>query len=304
VARTLIGEWRRSPAWVLSLVLAGCTLAGCAGALARRTSPVSSAETPSAAHLIGLLREREAALQGLAGTAKVEVRVETLAGAKPHQERLSGTQAVLVRAPASFRFEALSPFGVAYVVASDGSELATYLPGERIVYRGPATAETIGIATGVSAGARDVVALLLGRPPADGLAAAVATVAPSGGSRSSSASAQSPDPELFLHVQTGEKSGAVLVGFGALAGPILVPVFFERLSPSGDLELRAHFADFEPVGSLPVAKLIEVATPGIEASLRYSALRLDAATPSERFVLATPPGVKELAYQQAPGAEP
>jgi hypothetical protein len=217
---------------------------------------------------------------------------------------LSGTQAVLVRAPASFRFEALSPFGVAYVVASDGRDLATYLPGERLVYRGPAKAETIGAATGVSAEARDVVGFLLGRPPAAELDAGSATVARSGGSVPSTASAESPDPELFLHVQIGKKNGSVLIGFGALAGPILVPVFYERLSPSGDLELHAHFADFEPVGSLPVARLIEVTTPGIEASLRYSALTLDPATPSERFVLATPPGVKEVAYQQAPGAEP
>jgi hypothetical protein len=99
---------------------------------------------------------------GLSGTGKLQVSVDEWRNGETVRDRLRASQAILVETPSSFRLEALSPFGVTYAVASDGREIAILIPSERALYRGQATAPTIGMATGVAASATEVTAVLLG----------------------------------------------------------------------------------------------------------------------------------------------
>jgi len=49
---------------------------------------------------------------------------------------------LVVRRPASIRVEAMSPLGIALVVAADGGQVAVFDPSKNTLMRGPATAET------------------------------------------------------------------------------------------------------------------------------------------------------------------
>jgi hypothetical protein len=222
----------------------------------------------------------------------------TVDSANPEEQtsQLSTSQAVLVRAPASFRLESLSPFGVSYAVASDGSRLAVLVPGEGIVYRGDAGARTIGAATGVLAEAHEVASLLLGLPPVpplDESAAWVSTEPP--GPMNLDAG---PPPVVYLHAPSRTVTGeTIVVGFGDAAmdrgGTESVPVLFERIGRDGALHLRARFGGFRRVDGATVATVVVVEAPGSAAELRYRELALAPEIATDSFTIATPEGMKE-----------
>jgi len=233
---------------------------------------------------------------GVRATAKLEARVDSIEAGAPRRNRLRGTQAVLAREPASFRFEAVSPFGVVYVVTSDGHELATYLPGDHVIYRGQASPETIAAATGVAADASDVVALLRGIPPLAGIDSRTVAVSPVNDAPHAGGVAPG-ESSLFLHA--GAPGGRrVVVGFAPSSTGDLVPVFFQRIEPSGEVALSARFGDFQtaPGTTLPVPYSIDVATPGLELSLRYTDLVANPTIADGAFAIATLPGVREASY--------
>jgi hypothetical protein len=291
----------RSTACIILALLA----AACAAQRGRGLPPSAGAVPPPAAELTRILAARRSAVESLRGTAKIDVKLESIEAGKPHQERLRGTQAVLVRAPAAFRFEALSAFGVVYVVASDGNQLATYLPRDGVVYRGPATAATIGAATGVLAGAPDVVALLLGSPPVERLDAQAASVSAADPGRSHRGAAAEPDAATFVLHVLGDDGKAVEIGFGPAPDGALVPVSFERFDPTGEAGLRASFSEFETAGAVAMPRRIELATPGFVVTLRYTELSLNPPIGDDRFTLATPAGAREAPYATAQdGPEP
>ena len=215
-------------------------------------------------------------------------------GDQPSQ--LSTSQAVLVRSPASFRLESLSPFGVSYAVASDGRELAVLVPGEGTIYRGDASARTIGAATGVVAEAREVASLLLGLPPVpplDESAAWVSNEPPGPFGREAG-----PTSVVYLHAPSRAVTGeTIVVGFGYTAvdrgGTEAVPVLFERIGRDGALHLRARFTDFRRVGGVAIAGTVLVDAPGSTAELRYRDVALAPEIAADSFVIATPAGIRE-----------
>jgi hypothetical protein len=263
-----------------------------------RPAALASAD---AGDLLAVLDARRAAIRGLRGTAKLKVSVAARA---PSEEsaQLSTSQAVLVRAPASFRLESLSPFGVSYVVASDGRELAVLAPSDGYVYRGDAGARTIGAATGVPAEAHEVASLLLGLPPVPALDEASAWV--------STEAPRAADPELgphaavVLHAPSRDAPGeTIVVGFGVMEGAASterVPVSFERIGRDGEILLRARFGAFRRIDGATVASLVSVEAPGSEVELKYRDLSLASSLESESFVIMTPTGMRDAALGETP----
>jgi hypothetical protein len=285
-----------------ALLVVAALASGCAtlatrgpGGLAASTAALSGASPQSLGQVIAA---RRASVRGLSGTAKLQVSVDDARGGETVRERLRASQAVLVESPASFRLEALSPFGVTYAVASDGSELAILVPGERTVYRGPATAPAIGMATGVAASASEAAEVLLGLPPVPPLTLSGAWV--SSGREAGLATGAVPgeiEPTVLLHAFSSEAPGdTFVVGFARLPDgedPTVVAVLFERISASGEKLLEARFANFRRVEGVPLATSITVRTPHAEAVLQYGDVTLNPPMERERFSLATPAGMRE-----------
>jgi hypothetical protein len=240
---------------------------------------------------------RRAELRGLSGTGKLQVSLDEWRNGETVRDRLRASQAILVETPSSFRLEALSPFGVTYAVASDGHQIAILIPSERAIYRGQATAPTIGMATGVAASATEVAAVLLGLPPVPKLSLSSAWV--SSGREAGLATGDLPgeiEPTILLHAYSPDAPGdTFVVGFARLAGndPAVVAVLYERISSDGEKLLEARFGAFRQVDGVPLATSITVRTPKAEAILQYGDVTLNPPVERARFSLTTPSGMRE-----------
>lgn len=111
---------------------------------------------PPAHELLGKLDARRQSLTSLRGLARIVY--------KDTQEKGTAKQAIAVSAPDRFRWELFSPVGVAALVTSDGTKLATYFPSEKVLYRGAATPINVLRFTRVLLSPREIVGLLLGAP--------------------------------------------------------------------------------------------------------------------------------------------
>lgn len=288
-----------APCALAWLALAGALVSGCSasrlgGADLLRGEALKDA-TPQA--LGQVIDQRRDEVHGLSGTGKLQVSVDELRNGETVRDRLRASQAILVESPSSFRLEALSPFGVTYAVASDGRDIAILIPSDRTVYRGQATAPTIGVATGVAASSTEVASVLLGLPPVPKLSLRDAWV--STGREAGLATGDLPgeiEPTILLHAYSADAPGdTFVIGFARLAGstPAVVAVFFERISSAGEKLLEARFGAFRQVDGVPVATSITVRTPKAEAILQYADLTLNPQVEGARFSLATPAGMRE-----------
>lgn len=147
-----------APRPLTSLLVLALALTGCARALAPPRAPVAE----EARQAVALLVERWHEFADLRTLA--DLRVER----GGQRQRLQGV--LLARAPASVRFEALSPFGppLLAVVIHDG-ELTAYNAAANEAVVGPATADTAARLFGLPLEPMHLVGVLAGRavPPTD-----------------------------------------------------------------------------------------------------------------------------------------
>jgi len=272
---------------------------GCAW-LARRPEappPAAGAAPDSPQALIDLVSARRAAVKSLRATGKLQVTVDARRGADIRRNRFTASQAILAQSPSSFRLEALSPFGVAYAVASDGRELAVLIPSESVVYRGAAELGTVAAATGVAATPEDVTELLLGLPPAPELDLEHAWVSHPGSPGMGGDGSDGPiAPEILLHATArDDPDDLVVVGFATIAATgSLEPVLYERITGQGQLVLRARFGAYRAMPAGPFATRVEIQAIDSEAVLTYSDVDVNPALEASRFAVATPSGARVL----------
>jgi hypothetical protein len=288
---------RPSSAHGAAALLALSLLAGCAAVRPGGANLGSKALDEATPQALGrVIDARRDALRGLSGTGKLQVSVDEWRNGETVRDRLRASQAIVVERPASFRLEALSPFGVTYAVASDGTQLAILIPGERTIYRGAASAPTLGMATGVAASSAEVAEVLLGLPPVPELSLRNAWV--SRGREAGLATGDVPgelEPTVLLHAYSNEAPGdTFVVGFAPLPDrDAAAIVFFERITAQGEKLLEARFGNFRTIGEVPFASAVTVRTPKAEAILQYGDVTLNPAVDRSRFSLPTPSGMRE-----------
>ena len=258
----------------LAVVLVACGLvAACHPAPLRPPLPPT---TPSPERLLQGLSERRQAVRSIRGFAQIAY--------ESGDENLGARHAVLARRPDHFRLEVLSPFGALAVVASDGREMVVYARREAKIYRGPATAGSVGAYTQVPVPVADVTALLLGGPP-EPVATGAATVA-----RDEQAGAF----KLVVPVA----GGRALVWF---APDTLLPVSSETPLPDGR-RLRVAFGDYHTLDSLSFPFAIDLhAVPGDRVvRVRYQSPSLNTDISDALFSFPPRDGIQELVIDQYP----
>lgn len=252
-------------------------------------------DAASADSLIEVLEEQRESVERLRGVAKMRITFEARPGAD--EESFSTTQAVLASAPAAFRLDTLSAFGVSYTAVSDGANLAVLAPDEGTIYRGRATPETVASATGVAAGANDIARVLLGQPPMPRIDGRLAWVSSSHDGGAADASPGGKGSEVFLHAPSATVAGeTVVVGFARapVGGGVAVPVSFERIDANGRALLRARFGQHQDVGGHVLPSRIEVSAPGSNVSVTYRDLEANPDLEASSFQLVTPAGMRNL----------
>jgi outer membrane lipoprotein-sorting protein len=224
--------------------------------------------------------ERRATVSSIRGFAQIAY--------ENGEDNVGARHAVLAARPDHFRLEVLSPFGALAVVACDGRELVVYARRENAMYRGPASAASVGAYTAVPVAVTDVVAILLGTPP-ERTASGPATVA-----RDEAAGRI----RLSLPVAGGRQD----IWF---APDSLLPVASETPLPDGRT-LRVDFDDYRSLAQTRFPYHIAMrAEPGNRAvRVDYASPTLNSGVDAALFALPPRSGSKELVIEAyTPGGE-
>lgn len=244
---------------LLSNALLLLSLAGCATALPPPRQPVSE----EARRALDLLVTRWHAFSDLRTLADITVE------RGGERQRLTGV--LLAKAPASFRLEALSPFGqpFLFVVIHDGT-LTAYNATTNEGVRGPASAETAARLFSLPFDPDDLVAVLAGvvAPPKDLRVAEVMPADEEGPSLSLAGRLHAV--RVWMDFETGLVRKVHITG-----GRVEARVSYLR-------ERDGRVAGFD----------LTAAPSLIASTVRYRGTVVDAGIPAERFAFNLPQGAR------------
>jgi hypothetical protein len=250
-------------------------LAACGGA----SCPKQLISDPGMA--LASRRYEATAIQSLRAEAKVDQRGK--------EGRVKGRVLMFVERPDRVRFDAMTLFGPALVLSSDGETFALSDFKEKRFLSGPACERNIARLIGVAISGEAVTRVLLGDVPQ--LDAAKETVACSGAGgyaverRSQDGSRQSI--ELAVHEADLAKPP------GEQRSELRSVTFFNR----DDKRLyQVRYEDYRALGKqgarLPFTVRIEDFTSGSDAVLRFQSIDLNVRVPEGAFVQSASPGLR------------
>lgn len=146
-------------ALLVGVATLGAVAAGAGCRPPRVAPPVTrpAPELPTASDLLAKLEYERTRLRGLRTLADSE-----LSGP---EGQFRASEVLLVEPPARLRIEVLSMFGVAWVLATDGTSLDIYSREEGTVYRGKPSPALLADYLPVPLELAELTELLLGRPP-------------------------------------------------------------------------------------------------------------------------------------------
>jgi hypothetical protein len=185
-----------------------------------------------------------------------------------------------VERPDRLRLEVLSPFGAVFVLATGGGRLSAYVPDERAVYRGAASAENLARYTQVDLPVSTAVDLILGTPPLDeGMGGVV-----------------SLNEGLVELWQDGGSKVDVAWFTGRLD-----PVRYEQRDPDGRVVLRARFDAFAEIGGIRLPTQVQMELPGSQqrVDIALGEPELNPVLAGALFELQTPAGMRDVALDPA-----
>jgi outer membrane lipoprotein-sorting protein len=267
------------------LLLLTLLIQACAGA----TCPVQRITDPAQA--IAAQRATSAPIRSLRAEAKIDQR-----GA---QGRIKGRILMFVERPDRVRFDAMTQFGPALILTSDGQNFALTDFKDNKYTTGPACARNIGRVVGVALSSADVASVLLGDAPLI--------------EQSSNAT---PRPltcgndGLYLLQRAGKDGGREELELRVHDADKAAPPDKQRLylasatlwDAHGTKLVRVRYEDYKKVGTseLPHTVRIDDFEHDSDALLRLSDVRVDVTVPEGAFSQTPRAGLKveEVACEQ------
>lgn len=247
-----------------ALLAAGFGLVGCA------TQPPPPLAPRAVSSEMVALAERDRILNSLQSPAIMEY-----SGPNGH---FKARERITVRRPASLRVEALSPLGVALVIAADSNQVAIFDPSKDTIARGAATADTLSRVARIPLAPEQAVRLLLALPPAGAISYAplIPVAADNGMQQLSYTRADGTVDEI-----------AFVDGNLALV---------RETTASGTLAYEVQYSDYRHIGALQFPLTIDASFPATATTvkLRYENPAIDGVIPDSAFVLSPGPQTREL----------
>lgn len=254
------------------LVLATLETSAC---LMIQTPPVPEAPTPIASEdqvkfqaekMIAALVERDRRLACMQSPAVMEYT----AG----DQHVKAKEDITAKRPGNLRVEAMSPFGVALLLAAQGSDLAIFEPGQNRFMRGQANADTLYKYVRIPMAPDDAVGLLMGlAPPAFALP--------------STAESVSNDGAMLVATFGNSASGTHQLGFsdGNLA-------MVRDIGADGRVDYEVRYSDYHDIGGVMFPYVVDATFPtaGSHVTFRYLRPIVNGIIPDSTFVLTPAPG--------------
>ena len=256
------------------LLLATLETSAC---LIARPPPIGQPQTPIAGFdagkyqvqkLIAALAERDKRLDSMQTPAVMEYT----AG----DQHVKAKEDIVVKRPGNLRVEAMSPFGVALLLAAQGSELAIFEPGRNRFMRGNATADTLYRYVRIPMAPADAVGLLMGLAPPE---FALNTIA----------DAVSNDGAMIVasYGNNNTASGTRELGF---SGGNLAMV--RETAGNGRVNYEVRYSDYHDIGGVMFPYVVDATFPaaGSHVTFRYLRPIVNGDIPDSTFVLTPAPG--------------
>jgi outer membrane lipoprotein-sorting protein len=245
------------------------------GCIVVRTPPVPQVPTPisgqdelkfQAQKMIGALVERDRRLASVQSPAVMEYT----AG----DQHVKAKEEIVAKRPDSLRVEAMSPFGVALLLAAQGSDLTIFEPGKNRFMRGHADSDTLYKYVRIPMEPRDAVGLLMGlAPPAFELG--------------NSPDSVSKDGALIVATFGNTASGTHQLGFsdGNLA-------MVRETGADGRVNYEVRYSDYHDIGGVMFPYVVDATFPAAGSHVTFHYLRpiVNGVIPDSTFVLTPAPG--------------
>ena len=256
------------------LLLATLETSAC---LIARPPPIGQPQTPIAGFdagkyqvqkLIAALAERDKRLDSMQTPAVMEYT----AG----DQHVKAKEDIVVKRPGNLRVEAMSPFGVALLLAAQGSELAIFEPGRNRFMRGNATADTLYRYVRIPMAPADAVGLLMGLAPPEFALNGIADLV-------------SNDGAMTVASYGNPASGTRELGF---SGGNLAMVRETAANGNGRVTYEVRYSDYHDIGGVMFPYVVDATFPaaGSHVTFRYLRPIVNGNIPDSTFVLTPAPG--------------
>jgi hypothetical protein len=249
---------------MLALIVGLIQLGGCA------TQPAVNVQRQQAVALTLVLSDRDQRLDSLQTPAVMEY---TGPGG-----RLKAREQIIVRRPASLRVEAMSPLGLALVVAADGGQIAVFDPSRNTLMRGPASAATLDRFARIPMTPQQTVRLLLALSPDS----AILAFAPS-----------AVRDEGTTKVLSYARSNGVIDELGFADRNLVVA---REKTSAGQLTYEVNYKDYRDIGGMKFPYELDASFPraGTTIKLRYEKPIIDGEIADSVFVLSPGPKTRQI----------
>jgi len=265
--------WRSLAVTLLAVSsAAGCSLVGSPSPA--QPAPAVSADASRAHQLTAALLERSRELTSMQTAAIMEYREA--------DQHLKAREQILVRRPADLRVEALSPFGLALVVAANQSSLAIFDPSSNTLYKGDASAESLNRFAKIPLAPKPAVDLLMGLAP-DG--------------EQFSAAPDSVSAEGAMLVATYKGAGGAVTELGFAAAQLAMV----RERRHGEIHYEVRYSDYRDIGGFQFAHRIEADFPSAHSHVNFTFQHpiINGALADSLFALKPGPATKQVDLDQA-----
>ncbi len=189
-------------------------------------------------------------------------------------QHVKAKEEIVVKRPGNLRVEAMSPFGVALLLAAQGSELAIFEPGQNRFMRGQATADTLYRYVRIPMVPADAVGLLMG-------------LAPPEFALNASADSVSSDGAMTVALYGNTGSGTRELGFSA--GNLAM---VRETAGDGRVNYEVRYSDYHDIGGLMFPYVVDAKFPAASSHVTFRYLRpiVNGEIPASTFVLTPAPG--------------
>jgi outer membrane lipoprotein-sorting protein len=239
------------------------TMAGCAAQQSSIPSPA-----PPVPNAASSLAERGRLLTSLQTPVIMEY-----SGPSGH---FKAREQLIVRRPASLRVEAMSPLGIALIVAADDTQIAVFNPSNNTLMRGAASATTLARFTQIPMAPVQAVQLLLGLAPDNSILA----TAPS-------ASRTEGEMEVLSYAGAGAANYELGFSGGQLA-------LVRARDTAGQVIYEVNYSDYRDIGAMKFPFEIEARflANATTIKLHYLNPSIDHQIADSTFVLSPGPGTR------------
>jgi outer membrane lipoprotein-sorting protein len=189
-------------------------------------------------------------------------------------QHVKAKEDIVAQRPGNLRVEAMAPFGVALVLAAQGTDLAIFEPGQNRFMRGQANAETLYKYVRIPMAPTDAVGLLMGlAPPAFALG--------------NSADSVTNDGAMLVATFGTAASGTRALGF---TGGNLAMV--RDTGTDGRINYEVRYSDYHDIGGVMFPYVVDASFPaaGSHVTFRYLRPIVNGVIPDSTFVLTPAPG--------------